>query len=195
MAYEGELLFWCLKPARHTLYCVDGTEAHETFGFRPWVRRAGLSILLVATAVSAILAIGLSLDEDVRRGWAGEGFVWIYIGALWVGGAKVFLGTLRPVAEISSDGLTVRPLHVVGPRTIPWSRLTATEQMTRGDRMIIHYATSRGARFVAINLNLVKGRRRFQSLVDELLQARGFRERIEGDSRILARIPVENAVY
>jgi len=164
-------------------------QPQEVFGFRPWVRRAGLSILLVAIAISAILATGLIFSEEVRRGWAGEGFVWVYLGALWVGGAKVYFGTLRPLAEISIEELIVRPLHLAGSRRIPWEWVSAIEQMTVGDRMIIHYSTSRGPRFVAMNLNLIKGRRRFQISVDEILSARGFRERSEGGSRILAKSP------
>ena len=157
------------------------------FDFRPWVRRAGLSIVVVAAVVTAIVLGGAALIPGIRFGWAREPFVWAYVGALWIGGAKVFLGTLRPVAEIDRDRLVLRPLHVMRPKRLQWSAILGTEQMTGGDRLIVYHQTPRGMRFVALNLNLVKGRRDFLALLDEQLLALGFRERIVERSRYLSR--------
>ena len=162
-------------------------DSRVTFGFRPWVKRAGLSIVLVAAAVTAAIAITLSVDPAARYGWIGERFVWVYVGTLWLGGLKVWLGTLRPIAEVADASITLRPLHQFRSRTVRWSDISGTEQMIGGDRLVVYFDTPRGMRFVALNLNLVKGRREFLKLVDERLLAMGFTERIVERSRYLSR--------
>ena len=57
--------------------------------------------------------------------------------------------------------------------------------MTGGDRLIVYHQTARGLRFVALNLNLIRGRREFLTLLDERLRAMGFVERIVERSRYL----------
>ncbi len=167
---------------------MQATSANARFfPFRPWVRRAGLSILLVAAGVTAAILAALLLQPGARYGWMGERFVWVYVGALWLGGAKVFAGTLRPIAVLDGDRLVLRPLHQFGARPIEWSRLLGTEQMIGGDRLIVYYDTPRGMRFVALNLNLIKGRRDFLTLLDARLLAMGFRERSVERSRYLSR--------
>jgi hypothetical protein len=163
--------------------------ADETavFGFRPWVRRAGFSIVAVATLVTAAIAVTLLTTPSARYGWIGEPFVWVYIGTLWIGGAKVWLGTRRPIAEVRPETLTLRPLHQFRTRLIAWDSLRGTEQMMGGDRMIVYFDTPRGMRFVALNLNLVKGRRDFVTLLDGRLRAMGFTERTVERSRYLSR--------
>ena len=163
------------------------SDAKHEFRFRPWVRRAGLSIVVVAAAVTAVLAGGVAFVPSMRFGWAREPFVWVYIGTLWLGGLKVFAGTFRPVAEIDSRRVVLRPLHQFFPKTIEWPAMLGTEQMVGGDRLIVYHQTARGMRFVALNLNLVKGRRDFVALLDERLTAMGFRERIVDRSRYLSR--------
>jgi hypothetical protein len=113
--------------------------------------------------------------------------MWVYLVALWIGGLKVFLGTLRPVAEADEERLIVRPLHLLGARSIAWPAVRGTEQMLGGDRLIVYYDTPRGMRFVALNLNLVKGRRDFVTLLDGRLAAMGFVERVVDRSRYLSR--------
>jgi hypothetical protein len=162
-------------------------DATVRFAFRPWVRRAGFSIVAVATAVTVAILITLVTVPSTRYGWIGEPFVWVYIGTLWIGGAKVWLGTRRPVAEIANETLTLRPLHQFRTRVVQWESLRGTEQMTGGDRMIVYYETPRGLRFVALNLNLVKGRRDFVSMLDARLRAMGFAEKIVERSRYLSR--------
>jgi hypothetical protein len=157
------------------------------FPFRPWVRRAGLSIVLVATGITILIAGALIAWPSSRYGWLGERFVWVYVGTLWLGGLKVFTGTRRPVAVADDDGLTLRPLHQFGARTLTWAQILGTEQMVGGDRLIVYYDTPRGMRFVALNLNLVKGRRDFLALLDTRLTALGFRERVVERSRYLSR--------
>jgi hypothetical protein len=162
-------------------------EVMMAFPFRPWVRRAGWSIVLVAAAVTAVIAGVLLADPRARYGWMGQKFVWLYVAALWLGGLKVWLGTLRPVAEANGEGLTLRPLHQFGKRVVAWDALRGTEQMIGGDRLIVYYDTPRGMRFVALNLNLVKGRREFLNLLDERLRERGFVEKTIDRSRYLSR--------
>lgn len=159
--------------------------AHKVFSFRPWVRRAGLSIVLVAAFASAAIAAMLMLSPAARYGWMGERVVWVYLGVLWVGGLRVFLATFRPIAETDGERILVRPLHQFGSKTIEWSRVRGTEQS--GDRLIVYHDTPRGMRFVALNLNLVKGRRDFLALLDERLLAMGFMERMVERSRYLSR--------
>lgn len=150
-------------------------EPTRIYPFRPWVRRAGLSIVLVAAASTATI------------GWIGERAMWAYIVLLWIGGLKVWLGTFRPVAEAGESTLLLRPLHNLRPRTIDWARISGTEQMTGGDRLIVYYDTPRGMRFVALNLNLVKGRREFLMMLDQRLRAMGFVENTVERSRYLTR--------
>ena len=157
------------------------------FPFRPWVRRAGWSIVLVAAAMTAAIAAALVFIPSARYGWIGEPFVWVYVGTLWAGGVKVWLGTQRPVAEIGPDALTLRPLHHFRTRVVRWETISGTEQMVGGDRLIVYFDTPRGMRFVALNLNLVKGRREFLTMLDEHLRSRGFEERIVERSRYMAR--------
>jgi hypothetical protein len=147
----------------------------QAFPFRPWVRRAGLSIVMVAAAASLTIT------------WIGERAVWIYVATLWIGGLKVWLGTLRPVAEVSDELLTLRPLHHLRARAIAWDSIRGTEQMTGGDRLIVFYDTPRGMRFAALNLNLVKGRREFLAMLDARLREMGFEEKIVERSRYLSR--------
>lgn len=157
------------------------------FPFRPWVRRAGWSIVLVAAALTITIAAVLVFIPAARYGWMGEPFVWVYVGTLWAGGAKVWLGTRRPVAEIGIEALTLRPLHQFRTRVVRWEAISGTEQMIGGDRLIVYFDSARGMRFVALNLNLVKGRREFLAMVDERLRARGFEERVVERSRYLAK--------
>ena len=163
------------------------------FSFRPWVRRAGLSIVLVAAATTAAMAAALVWRPEARFGWMGEKAVWLYVGTLWIGGLKVWLGTMRPIAEVTDAAIILRPLHNLRSRTVPWPAIHGTEQMIGGDRLIVYYDTRRGMRFVALNLNLVKGRRDFLTLVDERLRAMGCAERTVGRSRYLTRRPHELA--
>lgn len=150
-------------------------ERVQIFPFRPWVRRAGLSIVLVAAGATAAI------------GWIGERALWVYIALLWIGGLKVWLGTFRPVAEAGEGRLVLRPLHNLRQRAIDWTRISGTEQMTGGDRLIVYYDTARGMRFVALNLNLVKGRRDFLKLLDDRLRSMGFVEKTVERSRYLTR--------
>lgn len=143
--------------------------------------------MATAAAVSIAILVTLALVPSSRYGWIGEPFVWAYIGTLWLGGMKVWLGTRRPVAEISDETLIVRPLHQFRERVVVWSALQGTEQMLGGDRMIVYFDTPRGMRFVALNLNLIKGRRDFTTLVDERLRAMGFVEKVVERSRYLSR--------
>jgi crotonobetainyl-CoA:carnitine CoA-transferase CaiB-like acyl-CoA transferase len=162
-------------------------ESLTSFGFRPWVRRAGLSIVIVAAAVTAAIAIALAVIPSARYGWFGERFVWVYLGTLWLGGLKVWTGTLRPIAEAGETTITLRPLHQFRSRTVRWSDISGTEQMVGGDRLIVYFDTPRGMRFVALNLNLVKGRREFLKLLDERLLGLGFKEKVVERSRYLSR--------
>jgi hypothetical protein len=162
---------------------TDIEQLRETvsFGFRPWVRRAGLSIVLVAVAATAGL------------GWIGERAMWVYIATLLLGGLKVWLGTLRPIAEVGSEIIVLRPLHNLRQRAIAWRAIRGTEQMVGGDRLIVYYDTPRGMRFAALNLNLVKGRREFLALIDERLRSMNFVEKHAGRSRYLSRLDAHHA--
>lgn len=163
------------------------TQDVKVFPFRPWVRRAGFSIVAVALVITLAIAIPLLTVRSARYGWLGEPFVWVYVGTLWLGGLKVWLGTRRNVAEIDASALTLRPLHQFRTTVIPWKDLRGTEQMTGGDRMIVYYDTPRGMRFVALNLNLIKGRREFVMMVDARLREMGFAEKVVERSRYLSR--------
>lgn len=160
----------------------------RSFAFRPWVKRAGASIVAVAAAVTAAILVALAANPQLRYGWIGERFVWVYVGTLWIGGLKVWLGTRRPIAEVGDETITLRPLHQFRQRVIRWSTVRGTEQMIGGDRLIVYYDTPRGMRFVALNLNLVKGRRDFLALLDARLLLMGFVEREVNRSRYLTRI-------
>ncbi len=162
-------------------------DASAFFAFRPWVRRAGLSILAVAAAVTVLVVTTVLARPSARFGWAREPFVWAYIGALWLGGAKVFLGTLRPIAEVRAEAIVLRPLHQLRRSIVAWADLLGTEQTIGGDRLIVYHRTARGMRFVALNLNLVKGRRDFMALLDRDMRALGFVERVADRSRYLSR--------
>jgi hypothetical protein len=163
------------------------SDAKRVFVFRPWVRRAGLSIIAVAAAITAAIAFALVAVPGARYGWIGERFVWVYIGTLWLGGAKVWSGTLRPIAEVGAEMIVLRPLHQLGGRRIRWDDVRGTEQMLGGDRLIVYFDTPRGMRFVALNLNLVKGRKEFLALVDSRLNELAFSERIVERSRYRTR--------
>jgi hypothetical protein len=141
----------------------------------------------VATLVTIALLGARIAIPSTRYGWIGEPFVLVYIGTLWIGGAKVWLGTRRPIAEVGPASLTLRPLHQFRTRVVEWGDLRGTEQMIGGDRMIVYYETPRGLRFVALNLNLVKGRRDFLSLMENRLREMGFVERVVERSRYLSR--------
>jgi len=143
--------------------------------------------VLTAAAISAAIALALLFVPGARYGWIGERFVWVYIGTLWLGGLKVWLGTRRPIAEVRDDTLTLRPLHQFRTRVVRWDALRGTEQLTGGDRLIVYFETPRGLRFVALNLNLVKGRRDFLALMDKRLYAMQFVEKIVDRSRYLSR--------
>jgi len=146
-----------------------------------------LSIVIVAAAVTALIATALSVNPEARYGWMGERPIWVYLAALWLGGLRVWLGTLRPVAEADDERLIVRPLHQFTTRAIRWATMRGTEQTMGGDRLIIYFDSPRGMRFVALNLNLVKGRRDFVSLVDAKLLGLGFVERVVDRSRYLSK--------
>ena len=166
---------------------TEHANAPVRFLFRPWVRRAGLSIVLTAAAITAAIVAALTIWPSTRYGWIGERFVWVYVGTLWAGGLKVWLGTRKPVAEVDGETITLRPLHQFRTRVVQWSAVRGTEQMTGGDRLIVYFDTPRGMRFVALNLNLVKGRREFLTLVDQRLRGMGFVEKVVERSRYLSR--------
>lgn len=163
------------------------TDVSESYAFRPWVGRAGASIVLVAAGVTAAMVIALIANPAARYGWIGERAIWVYIGTLWIGGLKVWLGARRAVAEIGNETLILRPLHQFRSRTLRWTEIRGTEQMTGGDRMIVYYDTPRGMRFVAMNLNLIKGRRNFLAEVEGRLRGMGFVEKTVERSRYLSR--------
>lgn len=158
---------------------------HHVFRFRPWVRRAGLSIVAVAGTVSALVLVSLSRWPESRFGWMGERFVWVYLGTLWIGGLKVWLGARGAVAELCAADVLLRPLHTFRSHRIPWGSVRGTEQMTGGDRLIVYHQTVRGLRFVALNLNLIRGRREFLVLLEERLRSMGFVEKTVERSRYL----------
>lgn len=166
---------------------TGGASGATLFGFRPWVRRAGWSIVVVAALLTVVISLALLFVPSSRYGWVGEPFVRVYIATLWVGGLKVWLGTRRPIAEIREASLTLRPLHQFRTRVVLWDEIRGTEQMIGGDRLIVYYDTPRGMRFVALNLNLVKGRRDFLIMLDARLRGMGFGEKVVERSRYLSR--------
>ncbi len=161
--------------------------AKRLFPFRPWVRRAGLSIVLVASLITIAIVLAIVTKSSFRFGWIREPFVWIYIGTLWLGGVKIMAGTMRPVAEADERGLVLRPLHQFFEKRVSWPAIRGTEQLMGGDRLILYYDSARGMRFVALNLNLVKGRRDFLVLLDGRLATMGFVEKQVDRSRYLSR--------
>jgi hypothetical protein len=165
----------------------NADTASRDFPFRPWVRRAGLSIVVVAAAATLLILFFMNIRPRAGLSWAREPFVWVYIGTLWAGGVKVFAGTWRPIATIDASRVVLRPLHQLRASSIEWDAMLGTEQMTGGDRMIVYYATPRGMRFVALNLNLIKGRREFVEMMDEKLRAMSFVERTVDRSRYLSK--------
>jgi hypothetical protein len=128
------------------------------------VRRAGLSIVLVAAFATAAIVLMLTISSTARYGWIREPFAWIYLGVLWLGGLRIVLGTMRPMAVVGDESIVIRPLHQLIVRTIAWNAIRGTD--ISGDRLIIWFDTSRGMRFVAVNLNLIKGRREFLALLE-----------------------------
>ena len=161
--------------------------AKQRFPFRPWVRRAGASIVMVAAAITAAIVFAMVFKPSFRFGWVREPFVWVYIGTLWLGGAKILAGSRKPIAEADDDAVVLRPLHQFFPKRVLWSAVRGTEQLMGGDRLILYYETAKGMRFVALNLNLVKGRRDFLALLDRKLAAMGFVEKLVERSRYLSR--------
>jgi hypothetical protein len=156
------------------------------FPFRPWVRRAGASIVMVALIATVAMATAVAVLPRARYGWLGEPFVWLYLAALWVGGLRVWAGSFRPVAEVDESHITLRPLHLLRPRRIEIQAVRGTEQMRKGDRLILYYESGRRTRFVALNLNLIRGRREFLQLLDQRLAEEGFVETFSGESRYLS---------
>jgi len=159
----------------------------QIYPFRPWVRRAGASIVLVAAGVSCLMAVSLYVNPIARYGWIGERAVWVYIATLWLGGLKVWLGARGVSAAVGPESLTLRPLHQLRGRTIAWNVIRGTEQMIGGDRLIVFYDTPRGMRFVAMNLNLIRGRKEFMQTIDDRLRQMGFIEKTVDRSRYLSR--------
>lgn len=160
-------------------------EETISFPFRPWVRRAGISILGVAAALT-LLVLSLKFSEDGRYGWVSEPFVAVYLAVLWLGGLRVTFGTLNPVAVLAPGEIRLRPLHMVRQKSIQWTAIEGTEQTLRGDRLVLYYGTPRGRRFVALNLNLIRGRREFLEKLEARLAALGFREKIVAETRYLS---------
>ena len=157
------------------------TDSASRFAFRPWVRRAGASIVLVAAVATAAIVLTLTISPSARYGWMREPFVWVYIGVLWLGGLRVFLGSLKPMAIVDEQRILIRPLHQFIVRDIPWSAIRGTN--ISGDRLIIFFDTRRGMRFVAVNLNLIKGRREFLALLElRISSAQSAADRAESPS-------------
>lgn len=113
--------------------------------------------------------------------------VHLYLIVVWAAALKITTATLRPIAELREREIVLRPLHQVRRRTLPWDAIRGTEQMIGGDRLIVYYEGGRGLRFVALNLNLVKGRRTFLELLEGRLRALGFEEKIVNRSRYLTK--------
>lgn len=173
---------------QHRLVTANVMQS-RIFPFRGWVRKAGASIVLVAAAVTGVMLAALTMAPSARYGWIGEPFVWLYVGALWAGGLRIWIGTRGPVARIGESDMVLRPLHTLRARRIDFAAVRGTEQMRRGDRLVLYYDTARGMRFVALNLNLIKGRREFLACLEQRLTGMGFVERLTGDSRYLSPAP------
>jgi len=169
--HTGLKLRRCMR-LRHPA-SLHNARRNEVYPFRPWVARAGFSIVVVAAAVTAAIVVALFVSPSARYGW--------------IGGLKVWLGARRAIAEIGDETLTIRPLHQFRSRTLRWDALRGTEQMLGGDRLIVYWDSARGMRFVALNLNLIKGRRNFLAAIDERLRSIGFVEKTVERSRYLTR--------
>ena len=141
----------------------------------------------MAVLITAAIVAAAFIKPSFRYGWIREPFVWVYIGTLWLGALKIVAGALRPIAEVDDEAIVLRPLHQFFEKRVLWPSIRGTEQLMGGDRLILYYETARGMRFVAVNLNLVKGRRDFLAMLDERLMAMGFIEKIVERSRYLSR--------
>ena len=107
------------------------TDSTTRFPFRPWVRRAGASIVLVAAIATAAIVLSLTISENAKYGWIREPFVWVYLAVLWLGGLRIFLGTLQPMAEVDEKRVVIRPLHQLIVRNIRWSAIRGTTSWVR----------------------------------------------------------------
>lgn len=165
----------------------DSGNSPVAFGFRPWVRRAGISIVVVAFGVTLLMLGAGAIWPAMRFGWIREPFAWVYVGVLWAGGLKILAGTWRPIAEMGREAVVLRPLHQLRGRRVAFHDLLGCEQMIGGDRLILYYATRRGMRFVALNLNLVRGRRDLLALLEARMGELGFEEKVVERSRYLSR--------
>src|SRR5260370_37876437 len=92
--------------------------AARAFSFRPWVRRTGFSIVLVAAFASAAIITLLLVSPPARYGWMGERAVWVYLAVLWIGGLRGFLAPFQRIAASVRGPVGVRPLHQFVSRTI-----------------------------------------------------------------------------
>jgi hypothetical protein len=137
--------------------------------------------------ITVAIIVAAVVTPSFRFGWIREPFVWIYIGTLWLGGLKIVAGASRPIAEVDDASIVLRPLHQFFEKRVLWPSIRGTEQLIGGDRLILYYETARGMRFVALNLNLVKGRRDFLAMLDQRLFAMGFIEKMVERSRYLSR--------
>src|SRR5687767_11069168 len=90
---------------------IQTVEPAPVFAFRPWVRRAGLSIIGVAAALTAFVLGNAVFSTTARYGWTREPFVAVYLAVLWLGGVRIFAGTFRPIAQFHTDFIDLRPLH------------------------------------------------------------------------------------
>lgn len=171
--------------------------SEAVFAFRPWVRKAGWSIVLVAGGVSAILISLVLILPIEQRGWLAEPFGWLYVAVLWLGGLRILLGTSLPVVEMEAAEVLLRPLHLLRSKRIRWCDVRGIEQTIPGNRLILYYDGTRGTRYVALNLNLVRGRRQFMEELERRLKRAGFLERTVERSRVLSRpeslTPVEES--
>lgn len=159
----------------------------KIFEFRPWVGRAGWTIL-AACAAALLLGALLLLSYGWEVLFLRERSLWIYLATLAAGGARVVIGSRRPVAELDEEGVVLRLLHHIGAKRIRWSQLLGTEQTLPGDRLILHYESARGPRFVAVNLNLIRGRRDFEMALEERLRALGAVPVDREGARVLAKV-------
>jgi hypothetical protein len=158
----------------------------KIFEFRPWVGKAGWTIL-AACAAATLGGAALLLVYGWEMLFLREKSLWIYLGTLAAGGARVVAGSRRPVAELDGEGVSLRLLHHFQTKRIRWNQILGIEQTIPGDRLIIHYETARGPRFVAVNLNLIRGRRDFEKAIDDELRSLGLVRADREGTRVLAR--------
>lgn len=158
-------------------------EEDDRFAFRPWVGRAGMSILAVGVGLT-VLVIGGRVSGG---GWASEPAVLVYLALVWAGAVKIYATSRLAAAQLSPVSITLRPLHQFFRKEIPWERIVGIEQMIGGDRLLLYYYGSRGQRFVAMNLNLIRGRREFLAELESRLRTLGFEEKLVDRSRYLTR--------